>query len=494
MSKLTDAEAQAFAELGNYERHYNTIQASIRAVAATWLLTVFGALGFLLRPDKDAVFLVSAPTLAVCVLFAGTVGIGTLWRLDFDVYQRLLGGVFLAGLDLESRTLNLPPLRSIVLMRLRGRGFARWAKEFYVWPVRVLLLLSTVAIAFTYNAMWRRVIQSLESVHVTIVGYPTEVSTGEQFLAWGLFLCQLWLAYSYEKRVGPHARDQAHLVGHGPAEMYDRQRAVHFDAEVPKGIQEHLMTRDDRLREEHARASGTAPHVWPTTASSAIAANRDSQLLREVYFAVVPKPSEHLLQLQAQWCNRLCLYPRTELHVTVGFLGDVPTSDVERLINWLSESAFEEQSEASSLMLTGVGAAIKRPHLLRAEHWTGRVDGGSCPRVAWLSIEPGVYLRSLREQLRRGAKELGLSDEYLSTPYSPHITLGSAGSHDSSVDYRVWDVHGLEKPANVECWKRPVLLDFDIVHLTTRELATKVAATPGSLWRLSTATRGHATE
>jgi hypothetical protein len=84
-------------ECGEEERHFNNLQSVYRGIASTWLLATFGAVGFLLF-NKDGELI--HPGIAAAVCFAGTFGIVLIWKLDLDVYHRLLVAVFREGQSL----------------------------------------------------------------------------------------------------------------------------------------------------------------------------------------------------------------------------------------------------------------------------------------------------------------------------------------------------------------------------------------------------------
>jgi hypothetical protein len=96
-------------ECGEEERHFNNLQSAYRGIASTWLLATFGAVGFLLfNKDGELVH----PGIAAAVCFAGAFGIGLIWKLDLDVYHRLLVAVFQEGLKLEDEFKWLPRFRT----------------------------------------------------------------------------------------------------------------------------------------------------------------------------------------------------------------------------------------------------------------------------------------------------------------------------------------------------------------------------------------------
>jgi hypothetical protein len=100
------------AELGANERHFNTLQHQYRLLASTWLLAVFGGVGFAITHDQLPLqrFL-----LVALIGLAGAVGITQLWNLDLRVYHQLLDACFVQGLELERENPWLPQLRASML-------------------------------------------------------------------------------------------------------------------------------------------------------------------------------------------------------------------------------------------------------------------------------------------------------------------------------------------------------------------------------------------
>ncbi len=140
----------AVTEVGAYERHFNEIQAKYRALASTWLLATFGAVGFVLSQDKlDLPMdrLVAAGLLGA----AGAIGIVLLWNLDLLVYHRLLDAIFVAALKLEDDYRDLPRLRTNMVLSLDSEGVLPRVIWFYMAGVGVLLAMGT---AFLGVAAW----------------------------------------------------------------------------------------------------------------------------------------------------------------------------------------------------------------------------------------------------------------------------------------------------------------------------------------------------
>lgn len=105
-------------ELGQEERHFNAVQHHYRLLASTWLLAMFGGIGFALAAEGLSV----PPELIVLLLgLACATGITQLWNLDIRVYHQLLDSCFVQGLELERRYPWLPRFRSS-MMASQTRG------------------------------------------------------------------------------------------------------------------------------------------------------------------------------------------------------------------------------------------------------------------------------------------------------------------------------------------------------------------------------------
>jgi hypothetical protein len=190
-----------YCSLGEYERHFNTIQAGFRAVASTWLLATFAAIGLILRPDDNSQLLLSPSSLVVGACFLGSIGLVLLWILDQMVYQRLLGAVFVAGLSMETQSKDLPKVRALMIHRFRGKGASRLIAWFYAVPIGILVLVSVVA--------------ALSADPSTVVRF-TSVVLPERLLLWGGVMVEAILLASIAP-LGQQQGAKALAIKMGPA-------------------------------------------------------------------------------------------------------------------------------------------------------------------------------------------------------------------------------------------------------------------------------------
>lgn len=124
------------------ERHFNEIQAGIRNRAATWNLTAFGAIAVLIKVTETDTWLVPGSVLISMVSFMATLGLLILWINDQLVYQRLLGSVFLTGLNREFENNKLPPIRAMMMYSAEGKGMSRWMALYYTIPITCFFAIS----------------------------------------------------------------------------------------------------------------------------------------------------------------------------------------------------------------------------------------------------------------------------------------------------------------------------------------------------------------
>lgn len=141
MSAVDDSDWK----LGEYERHFNVIQAGIRGLASVWLLAAFGAIATLLKRDQVNSLWIPTEWVIVSVCAMGAVGLALLWIIDQLVYHRLLNALFIVGLKLEydqhrlaSDQRNRPPIHASMLASSPAVGYARLLSLFYLLPVGAL--------------------------------------------------------------------------------------------------------------------------------------------------------------------------------------------------------------------------------------------------------------------------------------------------------------------------------------------------------------------
>jgi len=152
MSEKMDASQKSFA-LGEYEKHFNLVQAGIRGLASTWTLAAFGGLSFFLHPEvaKDCQYHLDLTALPVQAYFGMSAivlvafqGVLVLWILDQLVYHRLLLSSFLVGLSVEVESRDVPPVRWVMAASDRGKAVPDRVAIFYALPLFMFTLASVV--------------------------------------------------------------------------------------------------------------------------------------------------------------------------------------------------------------------------------------------------------------------------------------------------------------------------------------------------------------
>lgn len=153
MSAVDDSDWK----LGEYERHFNVIQAGIRGLASVWLLAAFGAIATLLKRDQVNNLWIPTEWVIVAVCAMGAVGLALLWIIDQLVYHRLLNALFIVGLKLEYDQCERPydqrgrpPIHASMLASSPAVGYARLLSLFYLLPIGAL---GAVSIGATVHAL-----------------------------------------------------------------------------------------------------------------------------------------------------------------------------------------------------------------------------------------------------------------------------------------------------------------------------------------------------
>jgi mannose-6-phosphate isomerase-like protein (cupin superfamily) len=129
------------------EGRFNTIQATIRGIAATWMLATIASLGLVLRSDPNApVWQLARGDLMLAVLTASSLGLLLLWILDLMVYQKLLGAGFVLRLYMEFRDASIPPLGAAMMASSNWKGMTPVFRYFYSIPAGVFGLIGVLAL------------------------------------------------------------------------------------------------------------------------------------------------------------------------------------------------------------------------------------------------------------------------------------------------------------------------------------------------------------
>lgn len=141
-----------YKHVADFEHHFNTLQSEYRTLASTWLLAMFGAIGYVLaNPSNwpvDRFFII-----AVVAIFA-TVGLFILWLLDLLVYQKLLHSAFVEGTQLELDYPWLPQIRSRMKRAMPNWRATNRTVWYYVTTTSAALAIATISLTIgTYEVL-----------------------------------------------------------------------------------------------------------------------------------------------------------------------------------------------------------------------------------------------------------------------------------------------------------------------------------------------------
>jgi 2'-5' RNA ligase len=104
------------------------------------------------------------------------------------------------------------------------------------------------------------------------------------------------------------------------------------------------------------------------------------------------------------------------VHLTLKFLGDVSSANLERLAEALKVEA--RNHEIFTVSVRGLGA----------------FPTGRRARVLWIGLEAPAELQALMRGVETVAASLGYAAE--DRPFSPHLTIGRVGQNASTTDLR----------------------------------------------------------
>lgn len=157
--------------------------------------------------------------------------------------------------------------------------------------------------------------------------------------------------------------------------------------------------------------------------------------------------TDALKDAQRQVCERYALIPRSEVHLTIAFFGEISGHRLAALAGSLMDSL--PSSEISEIQVDGLGGAYEvkgERMLVKDEELTELKD---FPRVLWLAVSYSEQLRALRNTVQTAAASVGIDTTGMSGDFFPHLTLGSAGPEHQG-DWSLWDVHNVPKQATIE--------------------------------------------
>jgi 2'-5' RNA ligase len=167
---------------------------------------------------------------------------------------------------------------------------------------------------------------------------------------------------------------------------------------------------------------------------------------KTVYLSLAIPLTNDLHAIQQQVCERYDLIPRSEMHLTIGFLGETTAQKLLKLADLLIDNL--PSSAISELRVNGLGGAYQvaeKPLLIKKE----KIDElQQFPRVLWISVNVPDELRNFRKLAKQAAELIGINTKLIDPDYFPHLTVGSAGPPGEK-DWSLWDVHTVPKHATI---------------------------------------------
>jgi 2'-5' RNA ligase len=196
-------------------------------------------------------------------------------------------------------------------------------------------------------------------------------------------------------------------------------------------------------------------------------------ILDTLYFAALIKASPAILERQTQVCSTYKLVPRAEFHLTFGFIGKVS----EQQLRLIGERLRQTPPEVPRILrVEGLGGIFEADGIPHTWEELGERHAADVRRVFWWAVHMEVALIEWRRHLEQAISELALPFPSEGLPFSPHVTVGSAGPHgDRRSGDTLWDVHSLPKGPNISRTNTQESLEVSRLHLTS------VAVHPESL-------------
>ena len=114
-SATEDADFEVYKTLRDFEQHFNQTQVEVKKLASAWMLATFAAVAFIVRGELAGRSLLDNGSLLVVIGLAGNIGLLSLWILDQQVNQPLIGAAFRVGMLLERSNPRLPPIRCTII-------------------------------------------------------------------------------------------------------------------------------------------------------------------------------------------------------------------------------------------------------------------------------------------------------------------------------------------------------------------------------------------
>ena len=171
-----------------------------------------------------------------------------------------------------------------------------------------------------------------------------------------------------------------------------------------------------------------------------------SNIYKTAYLSLAIPLTEELQAVQQQVCYRYGLIPRSEIHLTIAFFGEMTAKKLVKLASLLVDDL--PSHAISQLQVNGLGGAyqVAENIILIQEEEPDELQ--QFPRVFWLAVDVIEQLYSFRLRVKQTAEALGINTTSIGSKYFPHLTIGSAGPSGQG-DWKLWDVHTVPKGATI---------------------------------------------
>lgn len=133
-------------EISTQELHFNRLSSTFKTITSTWLLSIFGGMGFVLVNGIEPLALILAG-----IGLMGSLGVYLLYITDIRVYQKLLSANFHEGRSLEQQFEWLPQIRD-KMIQSQPNGSVRYSLSLYYFVgVGVPYVIGTQALCYHYS-------------------------------------------------------------------------------------------------------------------------------------------------------------------------------------------------------------------------------------------------------------------------------------------------------------------------------------------------------
>ena len=141
------------SKMRHYSAHYSFIKTKYKALATTWLLATFIAVGYLIRGVEIGLPVSNYIAIAFLSVLA-SLGILLLYFLDVGIYHRLLEAIFVESLKLEKKYPFLSDTEKNIiklLVKKRSKHPIVYEGLFYAFYVLVLNLIADLSLYFFFS-------------------------------------------------------------------------------------------------------------------------------------------------------------------------------------------------------------------------------------------------------------------------------------------------------------------------------------------------------